>query len=217
LRRDNCSGRKDEIERICSMYLRRFSDIIVWSKSQVNDEYSLLRILGSFFYQGTFENASGTARGLNQSSVIAFWTWSLSHTFTKLTFLCWMVRCSGGVEGPKGFLITWLGTIWFSYVWDGLIFCRYATARPWSTTLGPVRAVNLLAPKWSRFAAQWRADLLILRSRRGVKHLRHGRTEMADGPSTHGMAEPEMTEQGELWVGLSNIRGDGHLGPQVAR
>jgi hypothetical protein len=42
---------------------------------------------------------------------------------------------------------------------------------------------------------------------RGIKHLRHGRTEMVDGWSTHGMAEPEMTEYGELWMGQLNPRG----------
>jgi hypothetical protein len=35
---------------------------------------------------------------------------------------------------------------------------------------------------------------------RGVKHPRHGRTEMADGSSTHGMTEPEMIEHGDLWM-----------------
>jgi hypothetical protein len=110
-----------------------------------------------------------------------------------------MVRCSGGVGDRKG---SWsrdsASSDFHMYVRNGLIFCRYATARPWSTALGPVRTVNLLAPKWSRFAAQWRADP----------------TEMADGSSTHGMTEPEMTEHGELWMGQLNPRGDGDLGPR---
>jgi hypothetical protein len=111
---------------------------------------------------------------------------------TRRTF-CWMVRCSGEVGDRKG---SWSRDSappdFHMYVRDGLIFCRYATARPWSTALRPVRTVNLLAPKWSRFfSAQWQADLLILRrwSRnqapqarpyeddRWVKHSRHGRAE----------------------------------------
>jgi hypothetical protein len=77
------------------------------------------------------------------------------------------------------------------YVRNDLIFCRYATIRLWLIALRSIRIVNLLISKWSRFAAQWRIDLLILRrwswdqafqtrsyeDDRWVKHSRHDRVE----------------------------------------
>jgi hypothetical protein len=77
-----------------------------------------------------------------------------------------------------------MGRLDFPQVCDGpALINRFGT--------GPCR--QFVGPEMEPFCSS-----VILRSRRGVKHLRHGRTEMADGSSTHGMAEPEMTEHGEL-------------------
>jgi hypothetical protein len=110
----------------------------------------------------------------------------------KAERVCWMMRCSDEVRNRKNF---WsrdsASSDFHMYVRDDLIFCRYATTRFWSIALKSIRIVNLLISKWSRFSAQWQADLLILRrwSRdqasqtrsyeddRWIKHSRHDRVE----------------------------------------
>jgi hypothetical protein len=117
-------------------------------------------------------------------------------------------------EEPKGFLITWLSTSWFSYVWDGLISAGMQRPGPDQ----PLWDRSVPSICWPRNEAVFQlSSKLIFWSYgddRGIKHLRHGRTEMADGSSTHGMTEPEMTEHGELWMRLLNPRGDEDLGPR---
>jgi hypothetical protein len=104
--------------------------------------------------------------------------------------ICWMMRCSDEVKNRKNFWSRDSASSDF-HMYETTWFSAFVTIRLWSIALRSIRIVNLLISKWSRFAAQWRADLLILRrwsrnqasqarsyeDNRWVKYSRHDRVE----------------------------------------
>ncbi len=130
--------------------------------------------------------------------------------------VCWMMGCRDRVRDRKD---SWSRDSTSSdfHMYETTWFSAHATIRFWSIALRSIHIVNLLISKWSRFAAQWRADLLILRrwprnqapqarpyeDGRWVKHSRHDRA--GDDRARRALN------------GAVKLPRDGDLGPRMTR
>jgi hypothetical protein len=108
----------------------------------------------------------------------------------KAEGVCWMMRCSDEVRNRKNFWSRDSASSDF-HMYETAWYSAYTTARLWSIALRSIRTVNLLISKWSRFAVQWRADLLILRRWSRNQASQHDCTKIVDESSIHGITEDD--------------------------